>query len=105
MTPERTSDDVRVEEREDGFVVEVQLAPRASRNALLGVHDGRLKIALTAPPVDGAANDALVGFLADALHVPRSGVRIVRGQRARRKVVFVSGSSALLWQLLASRDA
>ena len=64
----------------DGVRFEVQLAPRASRNAVIGEHDGALKIAITAPPVEGAANAALVAFLAEHLGLAQRDVRITRGQ-------------------------
>lgn len=69
----------------------VRVAPRASRDALLGVHDGALKVALTAPPVDGAANAALRKLLARHLGVARGAVTIVRGERSRDKIVRVEG--------------
>ena len=71
------------------FAVRVQ--PRASRSAIEGVHGGALKVRLHAPPVDGAANDALVALLADALDVPRRAVRIVAGASSRAKIVEVDG--------------
>ncbi len=76
-----------------GVRFEVQLAPRASRDAVLGEHDGALKIALTAPPVDGAANAALIAFLASHLGVAKRDVRITRGRTSRRKSVEVHGAS------------
>lgn len=76
----------------EGFVsFAVRAAPRSSRNAIVGVHDGALKVALTAPPVDGAANAALVAFLADALGVPQRAVTVVRGATGRNKQVRVEG--------------
>lgn len=71
----------------------VRVAPRSSRESLLGVHDGALKIALTAPPVDGEANAALVAFLAGALGVAKKQVRIVRGQTQKTKLLEVDGTS------------
>lgn len=71
------------------FAVRVQ--PRSSRTAIEGVHGGALKVRLHAPPVDGAANDALVALLADALGVPRRAVRVVAGESARSKVIEVAG--------------
>lgn len=59
-----------------------------------GMHDGCVKVRLAAPPVDGAANAALIEFVADALKVAKSRVRIVSGQTSRRKVVEVDGVSA-----------
>lgn len=75
----------------DGARFEVQLAPRASRDALLGVHDGALKIALTAPPVDGAANASLVAFVAKRLGVAKRDVRITHGHTSRRKTLEIDG--------------
>jgi hypothetical protein len=74
-----------------GVRVGVRVQPRASREALLGVHDGALKIALTAPPVDGEANAALVAFLASSLGVAKRQVRIVRGETSKTKLVEIEG--------------
>lgn len=82
-----------VVEREDGVEVDVRVAPRASRAALLGVHDGSLKIALTAPPVDGEANAALVAFVAKALGVSKSSVAIVRGDKSKNKTLRIAGAT------------
>ncbi len=75
-------------------VLEVLVQPRASRTRAVGEHDGRLKIQLAAPPVDGEANAALVAFLAAALGVRRSDVSIERGDTGRRKTVRVAGAMA-----------
>jgi uncharacterized protein len=85
---------VRLTESAGGVTFEVRVQPRASRAGLTGTQDGRLKIALTAPPVDGKANDALVGFLAQALDVPRRAVSILRGQTGRNKTVRIEGLTA-----------
>jgi uncharacterized protein (TIGR00251 family) len=77
-----------------GVVLEVLVQPRASRTRVVGVHDGRLKVQLAAPPVDGEANAALVEFLAEALSARRSDVSIERGDTGRRKTVRVSGVAA-----------
>ncbi len=77
-----------------GVVLEVLVQPRASRTRAVGEHDGRLKVQLAAPPVDGEANDALVAFLAERLSVRRSDVTIVRGDTGRRKTVRVAGATA-----------
>jgi len=69
----------------------VQVQPRASRAAIEGEHGDALKIRLTAPPVDDRANQALVRLLAERLNVPRAAVRIVAGEKRRRKRVVVSG--------------
>jgi uncharacterized protein (TIGR00251 family) len=69
----------------------VRVQPRASRTEVAGTQQGALKVRLQAPPVDGAANEALVDFLAESLGVPRRQVRIVSGATARTKVVEVTG--------------
>ncbi len=69
----------------------VRVVPRSSRNQIVGVEGGALKIKLTAPPVEGAANAALVEFVAERLGVRRSVVSIISGDKARNKIVRVNG--------------
>src|SRR5690349_11196515 len=88
------SDEGAVRATPEGVSIRVHVAPRASRNKVLGVHDGALKVALTAPPVEGAANKALVEFMAKMLGVPKSAVSIVSGETSRHKVVEVMGTTA-----------
>ena len=76
-----------------GCVINCLATPRASRNALSAWHDGRLKIALAAPPVDGEANKTLVKFMAETLNLPKSSVAIAAGATGRRKSVAVKGIS------------
>jgi uncharacterized protein (TIGR00251 family) len=74
--------------------MEILVQPRASRTRSVGEHDGRLKIQLAAPPVDGEANAALVAFLAEELDVRKADVAIVRGETGRRKTVRIAGVTA-----------
>lgn len=74
--------------------LDVQVVPRASRSRIVGPHDGRLKIQLAAPPVDGAANEALVELLADTLDLPRSAVSVLRGATGKRKTLRIAGLGA-----------
>lgn len=74
-----------------GVELLVLVQPRASRTKVVGEHDGRLKVALAAPPVDGEANAALVEFLAGAVGVRRAQVRLLDGETSRRKRVLISG--------------
>jgi uncharacterized protein len=74
-----------------GAEVDVRVVPRAKKTGIDGVRDGAILIRVAAPPVDDAANDALVEFLADTLHVPRRSIRIVSGDRSRLKRVAVDG--------------
>jgi uncharacterized protein len=83
-----------VREAAGAVILEILVQPRASRTRVVGEHDGRLKVQLAAPPVDGEANAALVEFLADALGVRRSDVAIERGDTGRRKTVRVAGVTA-----------
>lgn len=72
----------------------VLVTPRASRTQVVGVHDGRLKIALAAPPVDGEANSALVEFVASKLGVRKNAVLLLDGATSRRKRLAVRGVAA-----------
>ena len=83
------------------FTVRVQ--PRASRSEVCGVHGDALKVRLAAPPVDGAANDALLALLADELGVARRSVRIVSGLASRTKVIQVDGIESGPIERLAAR--
>jgi uncharacterized protein (TIGR00251 family) len=82
-----------IESTPGGVTIKVYVAPRSSANKILGEHDGALKVALTAPPVEGAANKALVEFLAYTLGVPRSAVSLASGETSRHKTIRVSGIS------------
>lgn len=85
---------VTVEERVGCVRFSVRVQPRASRTEIAGIQQGALKVRLQAPPVDGAANEALVDFLADSLDVPRRMIRIVAGESSRSKVVEALGIGA-----------
>jgi len=74
-----------------GVRVAVAVTPRASRTELAGVADGRLRVRIAAPPVEGAANGELVRFLAKALGVPRAAVAVAAGATGRRKTLLVQG--------------
>src|SRR5437773_11745991 len=71
----------------------VRVQPRASRNVVMGWNGDTLKVKLTAPPVEGAANDACLDLLADVLNMPVSRLTLLRGNRSRVKVVRISGLS------------
>ena len=74
-----------------GVRVEVRVIPRAPRNEIGGIRDGRLLVRVTAPPVDAAANTAVAALLAHTLGRPGRDVRIVSGQRSRNKTVEIAG--------------
>jgi uncharacterized protein (TIGR00251 family) len=74
-----------------GVRLRLRVQPSASREEVAGVTGNAIRLRLTAPPVDGAANDALVRFLASRLEVPRSAVELVAGHTGRSKLVDVIG--------------
>lgn len=78
----------------DGVQLAVKLQPRASKNEIGGAIGPELKIKVTAPPVEAAANEALCRLLADTLDCPRSAVQLLRGHTSRHKTVLVRGVSA-----------
>jgi len=80
-----------IEQTADGVRLWVKAVPRASRSEVAGIHGNVVRIRLAAPPVDGAANEQLVRFLADALSVQRSAVHVVSGQASRSKVILING--------------
>ena len=77
----------------DGVYLAVKVQPRASRNEIGEAVGAELKIKVTAPPVDSAANEALLRLLAETLGCPRGAVQLVRGQTSRHKVVLIRGLS------------
>jgi uncharacterized protein len=85
--------------------VSVHVQPRASRSEIVGLHGTALKVRLHAPPVDGAANDALVALLAERLGLPQRAVRIVGGAAARSKTVEIDGTTEAAVRALAGDAA
>lgn len=71
--------------------ITVYVQPRASKTEVVGMHGDALKIRLTAPPVDNAANEALIDFIAAKLGIPKSSVRVAAGATGRRKIVEITG--------------
>lgn len=80
-----------IEATADGVRIKVRVQPRASRTEVAGRHGDALKVRLTAPPVEGAANEALLRLIAGRLGVVRSAVRLAAGATGRSKVVAVDG--------------
>lgn len=84
---------MKIKEEAGAIEFDVQVVPRASREKMVMMGD-RLKVQLTAPPVDGAANEALRAFLGKALGVAKSRIEIVRGETSRKKTLRVEGVPA-----------
>jgi uncharacterized protein (TIGR00251 family) len=85
---------IRIHDTPTGATFAVKVQPRARKNAITGELGDVLKIALTAPPVDGKANAACIEFFANLLKLPRSSITIASGQSSRNKVIRVAGLSA-----------
>jgi uncharacterized protein (TIGR00251 family) len=85
---------VSVHDSPGGVTLSVKIHPRAKKDAITGTLGGALKVSLTAPPIDGKANDACIEFFAKLLQVPRSSVTIASGRTSRGKLIRVSGLSA-----------
>jgi uncharacterized protein (TIGR00251 family) len=75
----------------DGVVLTIKLQPKASSNEICGAQGNELRVKVTAPPVDGAANEALIRLLADELDCPRHQIQLLRGQTSRHKTIKVQG--------------
>lgn len=82
---------IAIQPHTDGATLAVRAQPGAKKNAVLGEHAGALKVAVTAPPEDGRANDALVEVLKDWLGVKRSQVELLSGKSNRNKVFLIRG--------------
>ena len=84
---------VAIKESASGVTFAVRVHPRARKNAITGTVGDALKLALTAPPVEGKANQAVIEFFADLFQIPRSSVTIASGETSRNKVVRIAGVS------------
>ena len=85
---------VAIQNSPSGATFAVKVHPRAKKNAITGEVGDALKLALTAPPVDGRANEACIEFFAKLLNLPRSSVTIAAGLTSKNKVIRVSGLTA-----------
>lgn len=80
---------IRTTER--GITLSIVVLPRSSSNSVAGVTDGRLKIKLTSPPVDGKANVALIAYLSKLLKIKKSSIEILKGETSKKKTVLLEG--------------
>jgi uncharacterized protein (TIGR00251 family) len=78
-----------LQEKSDGIILKVFIQPRSSKNMIAGLHNHALKIKLTAPPVDGAANKMCIKYLAKWLKIPKSSIEIVSGHKNRTKLLLL----------------
>lgn len=86
-----------------GWTISVHAQPGARKSEVIGLHGDAIKIRIASPPLDGRANEALIGFMAQALGVPRAAVSLARGAASRRKEIFIGLPGADPAQLLALR--
>jgi hypothetical protein len=77
---------------DDSLILNVYIQPRASKNQICGIQDGELKIRLTSPPVDGAANKLCREFVADLFEISKSSVVIISGEASRHKRLRIIGN-------------
>ena len=85
---------IAIRETSAGVSFSVKVQPRARKNGITGTVGDALKLALTAPPVEGRANQAVIEFFADIFQIPRSSVTIASGESSRLKVIRITGISA-----------
>ena len=83
----------RIRDTGTGIEVALHVQPRARRNEIAGLHNGALKLKVCAPPVDDAANRALIEYFATLLHLPKSSLRILSGIKSRDKILRIESIS------------
>ncbi|MBZ5494784.1 MAG: DUF167 domain-containing protein [Acidobacteriia bacterium] len=84
---------LRIRQRDSGIEVPLHVQPRARRPQIAGIHGSALKVKICAPPVDDAANRAVVEFFSALLGLPKSCLRIIAGQKSRDKILWIQGIS------------
>jgi uncharacterized protein (TIGR00251 family) len=96
---------LKIRETSDGVVFQVRVQPRASANHIAGTTGDFLKLRLTAPPVEGKANEACRKFLAELFSVPRAQIEIISGAASRNKTIKITGITARELQEILSSTA
>ena len=86
---------LQVSETDGGLTVRLHVLPRAKRGELAGLHNGALKVKVMAPPVEDAANRAVIEFFSDLLGIPKSNLKILAGNKSREKVLQIKGISTV----------
>ena len=79
----------------DGVVIEVKVEPRSSKKGIAGIMGNYLKVKLTAPPVDGAANEQLIEVISEAFGIRKSSIRVVKGASSKKKLVEIKGVDSI----------
>jgi uncharacterized protein len=86
--------------REDGINLSVKVIPNSSKCEVAGVIDGSLKIKLDCPPIEGKANERCIKLLSDILKIPKSDIKILRGETSKNKIIFLKGNSKRIAEVL-----
>lgn len=91
---EMMNDDLHpcIQETKTGVILHVRAAPKAAQSKFMGLHGDAVKIAVKAPPVDGAANEELIRFLAKSLGIAKSRIEVVRGESSRTKQILLQNA-------------
>jgi len=85
--------DLQIRQTPDGLVIQLHIQPRAKRSEISGVFNGALKVKITAPPVDDAANRAIIEFMSSRLGISKSKLSILSGSRSRDKILQIKSLS------------
>ena len=83
----------KISESADGVIINIHVQPKASRNEITGLHNGEIRIRLTSPPVEGAANKLCTEYLAKLLKTSKSSITLIAGDKSRHKTLKISGMS------------
>jgi uncharacterized protein len=95
-TEDRSAMNVPYKKTKNGITIEVKVEPRSSRRGIAGIMENNIvKVKLTAPPVEGAANEQLIEIIAEELKVRKAQVKIIRGQSSKIKVVEITGIGSI----------
>ena len=92
-----------IKETKDGIVFNIRVVPRSSRSELVEIQEDALKVKITAPPVEGKANEECIKLIADKLGVRKSRVAIIAGHKSKRKTIAVSGLKSSEFRVLCSK--
>ena len=84
---------LQISETSEGLTVRLHVLPRAKRSEIAGLHNGALKVKVMAPPVDDAANRAIIEFFSELLGISKSNLKILAGTKSREKVLQIKGLS------------
>ncbi len=93
-----------IKEIADGVLLKLKVLPRSSRCEIIGTHGDALKIKVTAPPVEGRANEEIVEFLAEALGIKKGQLAIVSGHKSQRKTVAITGCNRQELESLTGKE-